>query len=465
MINGGISDHKGHRSRMREKLLEHGACIFDGYELLEMLLYHVIPYKDTKPTAKLLLKTLGGLDGVLGASVDRLCEVQGVGVKTAEFLNTVGTLASREAYFGDGGTRLNIDRYPLAGELAVSFFDFDKRASVMLALFDSSMRLISIKKMSEGGFGSAAIKPRAFMDDALGKSAAAAVVGFVHRYGGLCPTQSELATTGLLDTELEKVAVPVLEHFLVCADTYMGVHRMTRAGVATSNDSIKRFLMSASESDGKYTGELRSEKHLHKECMSKRVLSLILEREELDAVLHSALSEYGGVYAMLIEGGSEIFPEAKRERCEALRLLMCELLRRRYSDSFRFGRRHSESELRDYLCTLCYASKVEWVYVVLKDSEGKTIAVKPICRGIAASVGIIPRMVVEQAIKHRASSVALMHNHPGGCTDPSDEDKQTTALIRSALLTTGIAFDGHYVVAGLDSLRIDSDCDGNISIS
>ena len=46
-----ISDeniHDGHRCRMKAKLLSHGRSIFDTYELLEMLLYYVIPYKDTK---------------------------------------------------------------------------------------------------------------------------------------------------------------------------------------------------------------------------------------------------------------------------------------------------------------------------------------------------------------------------------------------------------------------------------
>ena len=52
--------HEGHRGRMRAKLLAHGQNIFDTYELLEMLLYHVIPYKDTNPVAKRLLYAFGG---------------------------------------------------------------------------------------------------------------------------------------------------------------------------------------------------------------------------------------------------------------------------------------------------------------------------------------------------------------------------------------------------------------------
>ena len=47
--------HAGHRARMRRKFLSYGPRIFDTYELLEMLLYYAIPYKDTNPIAKRLL--------------------------------------------------------------------------------------------------------------------------------------------------------------------------------------------------------------------------------------------------------------------------------------------------------------------------------------------------------------------------------------------------------------------------
>ena len=56
--------HDGHRGRMRSKLLAHGQRIFDTYELLEMLLYWVIPCRDTNPVAKNLLYAFGSLDGV-----------------------------------------------------------------------------------------------------------------------------------------------------------------------------------------------------------------------------------------------------------------------------------------------------------------------------------------------------------------------------------------------------------------
>ena len=84
--------YKGHRSRMRTKLLTHGQRIFDTYELLEMLLYIVVPYKDTKPIAKRLLALFGDLDGVFSASTEDLMQVNGIGERASEFISLVGGL-------------------------------------------------------------------------------------------------------------------------------------------------------------------------------------------------------------------------------------------------------------------------------------------------------------------------------------------------------------------------------------
>ena len=94
-MNASLDDkniHVGHRQRMRSKLLIHGPRIFDTYELLEMLLYYVIPYKDTNPIAKLLLKRFSSLSGVFNAETEELTEVAGIGVRTAEYIRNLGEL-------------------------------------------------------------------------------------------------------------------------------------------------------------------------------------------------------------------------------------------------------------------------------------------------------------------------------------------------------------------------------------
>ena len=60
---------KGHRQRMRERLLTKGAETLTELEILEMLLFAGQPRGDTKPLAKILIQQFGSLAAVLRAPV------------------------------------------------------------------------------------------------------------------------------------------------------------------------------------------------------------------------------------------------------------------------------------------------------------------------------------------------------------------------------------------------------------
>src|SRR3954465_15600077 len=69
-----IADHTqaGHRTRLRERLLDGGPRGFHDYELLEYLLTLTIPRVDTKPLAKRLLHDFGGIGPLFASSTDTL---------------------------------------------------------------------------------------------------------------------------------------------------------------------------------------------------------------------------------------------------------------------------------------------------------------------------------------------------------------------------------------------------------
>ena len=75
----------GHRNRMRQKFILQGARPFLAHEILEMLLFSAIPYKDTNPLAHLLMDRFGSLDSVLEAPVDDLLSVPGMGILRPHF--------------------------------------------------------------------------------------------------------------------------------------------------------------------------------------------------------------------------------------------------------------------------------------------------------------------------------------------------------------------------------------------
>ena len=60
-------DPSGHRSRLRQRLLDGGDDALADHELIEYLLMTAIPQKDVKPLARVLLQRFGSLAGGLGS--------------------------------------------------------------------------------------------------------------------------------------------------------------------------------------------------------------------------------------------------------------------------------------------------------------------------------------------------------------------------------------------------------------
>ena len=92
--------------------------------------------------------------------------------------------------------------------------------------------------------------------------------------------------------------------------------------------------------------------------------------------------------------------------------------------------------------------KTEEVWGAFLDRQNRLIVFKKIRSGAADHVLVEPLDVVEQMLHHHASSVVLAHNHPGGGTEPSPEDRYVTDNVSSALTVLGLHLHDHLIVAG-----------------
>ncbi|MDF7674679.1 JAB domain-containing protein [Acetobacteraceae bacterium ESL0709] len=78
---------------MRQKILDHGTGALADYELLEMLLFNVIPRRDTKPLAKSLLAHFGSWLSICQASKRELEDCH-LGAKTIVMLQFIRQCAA-----------------------------------------------------------------------------------------------------------------------------------------------------------------------------------------------------------------------------------------------------------------------------------------------------------------------------------------------------------------------------------
>jgi DNA repair protein RadC len=91
--------------------------------------------------------------------------------------------------------------------------------------------------------------------------------------------------------------------------------------------------------------------------------------------------------------------------------------------------------------------KKEYFYAVFLDTKNKIISEKLISIGTLNSSLVHPREIFKEAIKVSAASLILVHNHPSGSCDPSDEDLKVTKIISDSGDLIGIKLLDHVIVS------------------
>ena len=83
---------------------------------------------------------------------------------------------------------------------------------------------------------------------------------------------------------------------------------------------------------------------------------------------------------------------------------------------------------------------------LLLDTKNKIIREETISIGTLNSSLVHPREVFKNAIKESANSIILVHNHPSGESEPSEEDREITRILIQAGELLNIKILDHIIV-------------------
>ncbi|MCB9653285.1 MAG: JAB domain-containing protein [Deltaproteobacteria bacterium] len=89
---------------------------------------------------------------------------------------------------------------------------------------------------------------------------------------------------------------------------------------------------------------------------------------------------------------------------------------------------------------------MESFWVVPLDARGRAIGTTCVAQGTLTSCLVHPREVFAFALRARAASVVLVHNHPSGDPTPSEEDENLTQRLTHAGALLGVPVVDHIVV-------------------
>ena len=201
-------------ARPREKLLARGPGALSDAELLALLLRTGLPGKNALQMGQELLKTFGGVSGLLNTPAEALKKIKGLGpAKRAEIV-AVLELARR-------ALASQLQEKPLFGN-PQAIRDYlqlqlgSREHEVFAVLFlDTQHRLIVLEEMFRGTLAQTSVYPREVVVRALALNAASVVLAHNHPSGSAQASRADEAITQTLKAALALVDVRVLDHFIV----------------------------------------------------------------------------------------------------------------------------------------------------------------------------------------------------------------------------------------------------------
>jgi DNA repair protein RadC len=203
-----------HRARLREKFAAVGAEALADYEILEMLLFRVIPRRDTKPLAKALIKRFGDLAGVLGAPSTLISQVEGAGSAVAHELKVVQAALER-------AVRAEATRRPLISSWSqlLSYCRLamaqEAREQFRVLFLDVKNQLIADEVLNEGTVDQAPVYPREVARRALELGAVSVILVHNHPSGDPKPSAADVEITREIQVAAKAIGVSVHDHLVV----------------------------------------------------------------------------------------------------------------------------------------------------------------------------------------------------------------------------------------------------------
>ena len=89
----------------------------------------------------------------------------------------------------------------------------------------------------------------------------------------------------------------------------------------------------------------------------------------------------------------------------------------------------------------------EVLFAIFLNAKNEVLATKELGEGTISQASAFPRKIVEEALKQKATSIILAHNHPGGIAAPSEHDESITNEIQKALALVEISLQDHIILA------------------
>ena len=207
--------HEHHRDRLREKALT-DVSVLNDYELLELILFGVVPRRNTNDIAHRLIDEFGSLKAVFSASPKLLESVEGVGKITAAHISAMGAAIGRI-----GETKDIFPEFFSFDSIKQPLIDFYKpyREEVFTVFFLDKKQKITSRRMFYGHeVGEVVIDLNELSRQIVINKPDFVVIAHNHLSGNAAPSRADDVATQKICLILALNGSSLLDHIIVSKD-------------------------------------------------------------------------------------------------------------------------------------------------------------------------------------------------------------------------------------------------------
>jgi DNA repair protein RadC len=203
----------GHRARLRQRLLEGGGDALLDHELVEYLLTLAIPRRDTKPLAKQLISSFGGLGALLEAPPEVLRR-EGLSEGVIGALAIARATALRLLETRTEGRPI-LSSWDALGDYLQAAMSHSSVEEVRVLFLNAKNVLIANEAMWRGSVDEAAVHVREVIARAIALGATAIILVHNHPSGDPTPSQQDIRLTRTLIEAGRPLGIAVHDHLVI----------------------------------------------------------------------------------------------------------------------------------------------------------------------------------------------------------------------------------------------------------
>lgn len=219
--------HQGHRQRMRKRIAEQGFASLAEHEALEVLLYTTNPQKDTNALAHALLERFGSFAGVLEASEQELCTVEGIGPASARLLHLMPQVSQYYQSSRAGGAPCLRTAQQAADYLMSRFQGADCEKALLVTL-DRRSRVKGLFWLREGSGSRIQLEVKDVVEAAIRGGTESVLLCHNHPNGIALPSREDLLATENIVRALGLLHIQLRDHLILTESEFFSMREEGR---------------------------------------------------------------------------------------------------------------------------------------------------------------------------------------------------------------------------------------------